>query len=73
MTRLNITVPDAVARELKKVKNKSRFIADAVTARFEFEKKQRLEALMAEGYRQSASEDSKLAADWSAASGDAWT
>jgi hypothetical protein len=60
------------ALELRKVKNKSRFIADAVTARFEAERKNRLNTLLAEGYRQSAAADKSLAADWERTSEDGW-
>ena len=64
MTRMNITVPDELVRELSHVKNKSRFIAEAVHARFETLKRSCLEALMIEGYKASAKGDRELNQEW---------
>ena len=39
MVRLNIIIPEDVGRDLKRVKNKSRFIAQTLRDRFKQEKK----------------------------------
>ena len=62
MTRLNITIPDEIARELKQVRNKSRFIAEALRLRFEAAKKKHLEALLVESYKKVAVPPKKLRA-----------
>ena len=64
MIRMNVTIPEELVRELKHVKNKSRFIADAVRERFASIKWKRLEALMIEGYKATAKDDKKLNEDW---------
>ena len=64
MIRMNITVPDELVRELRHIKNKSRFIAEAVRERFAELKRSRLEALMIEGYKATAKEDRKINEEW---------
>ena len=64
MIRMNVTIPEDLARELKHVKNKSRFIADAVRDRFSTLRWKRLEASMIEGYKAMAREDKKLNEEW---------
>ena len=62
MVRLNITIPEDVAEQLNQVKNKSRFIAQAVQEKFEREQKERLIEEMIEGYQQP--EDEEFLRDW---------
>lgn len=64
MVRLNITMPDDVAHELVHVRNKSRFIADAVREKIERDKKMRVEQMMIEGYRESYQEDRDINREW---------
>ena len=64
MIRINITIPDELVRELRHIKNKSRFIAEAVRERFAELKRTRLETLMIEGYKASAKEDKKINEEW---------
>ncbi len=64
MVRLNITLPDEVARKLAKKRNKSRFIAIALKEKFERERKEEIERLLLEGYRASSREDTNLESDW---------
>ena len=73
MVRMNITIPDDVAKELGHLKNKSRFIAEAVRERFKREQKRRREALLIEGYKSIADEDKRLGEEWGkAALTDGW-
>jgi len=64
MTRLNITLPDEIARKLARKHNKSRFIAIALEEKFERERKKKIENLLLEGYKATSKEDAKLQADW---------
>ena len=72
MKRLNITLPDAIARRLGARHNKSRFIAEAVEEKIEREERASLERLMAQGYAQEAEEDEKLSKDWEKADIEGW-
>ncbi len=70
MVRMNITIPDDVSKELRHVKNKSRFIAQTLREKFVTEYKKAMEKKLEESYRKSAQEDSMLVKDWDAAAGD---
>ena len=70
MVRMNITLPDEVAQELGHVKNKSRFIAEAVHQKFQTEQKRQLEKELVEGYKAQAKEDKRIAKEWEATLGD---
>lgn len=72
MTRLNITLPDEVAKRLANKRNKSRFIAMALEEKFEREKRRRIEHLLLEGYSALSKEDTKLQADWEKAGIEGW-
>lgn len=64
MIRLNITLPENVAKVLAEKRNKSRFIAEAVEEKFEREKRQKIEQRMVEGYKEIQKEEKKLTAEW---------
>ena len=64
MVRLNITLPDEIARKLANKPNKSRFIAIALEEKFERERKKKIENLLLEGYKATSKEDAKLQVDW---------
>lgn len=70
MVRMNITMPERVARKLSKFKNKSRFIAEAVEERIAVQEKERMEQLLQESYKKAAKEDAILMKDWDALAGD---
>ena len=72
MQRLNITIPDEIALKLKKQKNKSRFIAEALKEKFETEKKKQLELLMIEGYKATVKEDRQIYNDWENTDTEKW-
>lgn len=60
MVRLNITLPDDLGKELKKVSNKSRFISQVLRGKLEIEKRQRLDKLLIEGCQDIRKEDKVL-------------
>jgi len=70
MVRLNITLPDDLAKDLKKVNNKSKFIADTLRDRFKKDKKQSMLKQLKEAYQKSALEDQVVVKDWDNTSGD---
>lgn len=72
MVRMNITLPEGVAQELGHVKNKSRFIAEAVHQKFQAEQKRRLEKELVEGYKAQAAEDKRLNQVWESATLENW-
>ncbi len=56
MTRMNIMMPDDLSEYLKKVPNKSRYIAEAVAERISRERSKHLRSLLADAYAASAKE-----------------
>ena len=64
MVRLNITIPENLIEQLKNVRNKSRFIAQALQEKLQREQKKKLESLLIEGYKKSNQEDSSIAQEW---------
>ena len=64
MVRLNITLPDDLGKELRKVSNKSRFISQVLREKLEREKRQRLDKLLIEGYQDIREEDKALNKEW---------
>ena len=72
MIRLNITLPDEIAKRLSKEGNKSRLIADALREKFAREKKKELDRLMLEGYKTSCQQDRKLISEWEKISLEKW-
>lgn len=72
MTRLNITLPDEIAKKIANKHNKSRFIAEALQEKIEREKRKRIEHFMLEGYNATSKEDAKLQADWEKAGIEGW-
>ncbi len=72
MVRMNITIPDEVAKELRRVKNKSRFIAETLRDKFKAEKRKKMEKILVEGYKQSAKEDQKINKEWEQISLESW-
>lgn len=72
MVRLNITLPDDLGKELKKVSNRSRFISQVLREKLEKERKQRLDKLLIEGYQHIREEDKILNKEWSNATLKEW-
>ena len=72
MIRLNITLPDEIARKLANKHNKSRFIAIALEEKLEQEEKKEIENLLLEGYKATSKENAKLQDDWEKAGLEEW-
>ena len=70
MVRMNITMPEDIVKELRRVKNKSGFIAQTLREKFLVERKKATERLLEESYKKSAREDAALMKDWDVVSGD---
>lgn len=64
MVRMNIMMPEELSEYLKKVPNKSRYIAEAVAERVQRERTKHLRSLLAEAYTHSAKEDAAVTTDW---------
>ena len=64
MVRLNITLPDELAKKIANRRNKSQFIAQALKEKIEREERARLEKLLIEGYAATSKEDSEIQSDW---------
>ena len=72
MTRLNITLPDEIAKKIANKRNKSRFIAEALKEKIEREEQKQIEQLLLEGYRATSKEDAKVQADWEEVEIEGW-
>lgn len=72
MARLNITLPDEIAKKIANKHNKSRFIAEALKEKIERDRKEKIENLLWEGYKATSEEDAKLQADWERAGLEEW-
>ena len=68
--RINITLPLEIAEMLKNVKNRSRFISEAIKERIKREEKATLIKELSEGYKVRKKEDKQLSLDWDITSGD---
>lgn len=72
MTRMNITLPNEIAKKLAAKRNKSRFIAEVLQEKFDLESRIQLDALLIEGYKADAAEDKALNKEWDEISVDTW-
>ncbi|MFQ6612741.1 MAG: hypothetical protein ACE5D2_06525 [Fidelibacterota bacterium] len=72
MIRLNITLPDEIGKELEGKPNKSRFIAEALREKIEWEKQKRLEQQLFEGYKATSNEDAELEDNWEKVEVEGW-
>lgn len=70
--RLNITIPEEIAKKLNKISNKSKFIAEAVKEKLEKLEIQQLEKILAEGYEAVKEEDKKVNDDWEKITLEGW-
>jgi len=70
MIRMNITIPDDVVKKLGKVKNKSRYIAEAVREKMHQDEMKKLKDELIEGYKTCREEDREVMNDWDATTGD---
>lgn len=65
MIRMNIVMPEQLAEHLKKVPNKSRYIAEALEEKIRRERSRHLRTVLAQAYTESAEEDRAVDRDWS--------
>jgi len=72
MKRLNITLPEEIAQEIKDIPNKSRFIAEAVKEKLEMINKEKLDKLLIEGYKAIKEEDKKIDEEWEKITLEGW-
>ena len=68
--RMNITLPKEDAERLKRIANKSAFIAQAVRDKLDAAEAASKEEELAKAYSAAAKEDSLLSDEWDAVNGD---
>ena len=73
MKRLNITLPEEIAQELKYIPNKSSFISEAVKEKIERINKEKLDKLLIEGYRATRKEDKEINQEWEKITLEEWS
>lgn len=73
LRRLNITIPESVAKKMDKIPNKSRFIAEAVEERLRRMEKEKLGKLLGEGYKATKEEDRAVNKEWEKATLEGWS
>lgn len=64
MTRLNITIPDNIAKELESIYNKSKFIAEVLDKELKEIKQRKLDQLLVKGYQKTKDEDLQVNTEW---------
>ena len=72
MKRLNITIPERVAEAIKVYENKSRFITEAIIEKISKDKKEKLDSLLTEGYKNECGSDKEVNKKWEAATIERW-
>jgi len=70
--RLNITLPEDLAKLLEKYPNKSKLITEALREKFEKVEKEKLVRELQEGYIATRSEDNKVNEEWEKATLEKW-
>ena len=72
MKRLNITLPEEIAQEIKDIPNKSRFISEAVKEKLDRINKEKLDKLLIEGYKATKKEDKEIDQEWEKITLEGW-
>jgi len=72
MKRLNITLPEEIAQEIKDIPNKSGFISEAVKEKLERMNKEKLDKLLIEGYKATRKEDKEINKEWEKITLEGW-
>ncbi len=62
--RLNITLPEDVAKILSGIKNKSAYIADAIKQKKKMEEKEKMKKTLEAAYKESVLEDYETYKEW---------
>ena len=73
MKRLNITLPEEIAQEIKYIPNKSSFISEAVKEKIERINKEKLDKLLIEGYKATRKEDKEINQEWEKITLEEWS
>jgi len=72
LKRLNITLPEKIAQEIKDIPNKSSFIAEAVKEKLDRINKEKLDKLLIEGYKATRKEDKEINQEWEKITLEGW-
>ena len=72
MKRLNITLPEEIAQEIKDIPNKSGFITVAVKEKLDRINKEKLDKLLIEGYKATRKEDKEINQEWEKITLEGW-
>ncbi len=72
MKRLNITLPEKIAQEIKDIPNKSSFISEAVKEKLDRINKEKLDKLLIEGYKATRKEDKEINQEWEKITLEGW-
>ncbi|HOP95659.1 MAG TPA: hypothetical protein PL130_07815 [Dictyoglomaceae bacterium] len=72
MRRLNITIPDDLAKELEKIPNKSKFITEVLRKEISMLKLRELDNLLVEGYKRTKDEDEIINEEWEKITLEGW-
>jgi hypothetical protein len=72
LKRLNITLPEEIAQEIKYIPNKSGFISEAVKEKLDRINKEKLDKLLIEGYKASRKEDKEINQEWEKITLEGW-
>jgi len=72
MKRLNITLPEKIAQEIKDIPNKSSFISEAIKEKLNRINKEKLDKLLIEGYKATRKEDKEINQDWEKITLEGW-
>ena len=73
MIRMNITMPEEVVQKLEKLRNKSRYITEAVKEKLRNDEMKKLKEELVEGYKaMNGKEYRKELKDWDAISAEGW-
>ncbi len=72
MKRLNITLPEEIAQEIKYIPNKSGFISEAIKEKLERINKEKLDKLLIEGYKATRKEDKGIDREWEKMTLEGW-
>ena len=70
--RLNITLPDAIGKELKTIPNKSRYIAEALRTKIRQDKQAKMAKEMAIGYKTTNNENVSVNREWETITLEGW-
>ena len=72
LKRLNITLPEEIAQDIKYIPNKSGFIAVAIKEKLDRINKEKLDKLLIEGYKATRKEDKEINQEWEKITMEGW-